>query len=71
MRKLLRDCFIVLRKYKGKTKLVLVDRLRSYEGFIKKYLSKNGHFPKVGVLNRPKYMKEQQGFLTYGPIRCR
>ena len=62
----LKKLFSRLKKYRGKTKLVLVDGLKSYESMIKKYLSKNGHFPNVGVLNKSKYMKEQQGFLTYG-----
>lgn len=62
----LKNLFFRLKKYRGKTKLVLVDALRSYENLIKKYLSKNGHFPSVGVINKSKYMKQQQGFLTYG-----
>jgi IS1 family transposase len=62
----LRNLFSRLKKYRGKTKLVLVDGLKSYKHLIMKYLGKNGHPPKVGVLNKSKYMKEQQGFLTYG-----
>jgi IS1 family transposase len=60
----LKKLFNYLKRYRGRTKLVLVDALRSYENLIKKYLSRNGHFPKVRIINKSKYMKEQQGFLT-------
>ena len=62
----LEKLFKRLKKYRGKTKLILVDGLKSYKHLIMRHLAKNGHPPKVGVLNKSKYMKEQQGFLTYG-----
>jgi len=55
-----------LARFRGKTKLVLVDGLKSYKRLIKKYLTKNGHPPAVGVINKSKYSQHKKGFLTYG-----
>ena len=62
----LEKLFNRLKKYRGKVKLVLVDGCRMFEGAIKKFLSKNGHMPTTGVINKSKYKKELKGFLTYG-----
>jgi IS1 family transposase len=55
-----------LQKYRGKTKLVLVDGLKNYETMIRKYLVKTRYHPFVGVLNKSKYSKKLNGFVTYG-----
>lgn len=55
-----------LSKYRGKVKLVLVDGCKMYETAVKKFLSKNGHMPTMGVINKSKYKKKLNGFLTYG-----
>lgn len=62
----LEKLFKRLSRYRGKVKLVLVDGCRMFEGAIKKFLSKNGHMPITGVINKSKYKKNLNGFLTYG-----
>lgn len=62
----LEKLFKRLSRYRGKVKLVLVDGCRMFEGAIKRFLSKNGHMPTTGVINKSKYKKELNGFLTYG-----
>jgi IS1 family transposase len=62
----LEKLFKRLKPYRGKVKLVMVDGYKNYETLIKKYLAKNGHMPTTGVINKSKYKKELNGFLTYG-----
>lgn len=62
----LRKLFERLKQYRGKVKLVMVDGYKNYQKLIKKYLSKNGHMPVTGVINKSKYVKKLNGFLTYG-----
>jgi len=52
--------------YRSKVKLIMIDGYKNYETLIKKYLSKNGHMPNTGVINKSRYVKELDGFLTYG-----
>lgn len=61
----LEKLFKRLSKYRGKVKLVMVDGYLNYKNLIKKYLSKNGHMPTTGVINKSKYVPELSGFLTY------
>lgn len=62
----LEKLFKRLSKYRGKVELVLVDGCKLFEGAIKKFLSRNGHMPMTGVINKSKYKKKLNGFLTYG-----
>lgn len=62
----LEKLFKPLKPYRGKVKLVLVDGCKMFESVIKKFLAKNGHMPTTGVINKSKYKKELNGFLTYG-----
>lgn len=62
----LEKLFKRLSKYRGKVKLVLVDGCKMFEAAVKKFLGKNGHMPTTGVINKSKYKKELNGFLTYG-----
>lgn len=62
----LEKLFKRLSKYRGKVKLVLVDGCRMFEGAIKRFLAKNGHMPTTGILNKSKWSKKLNGFVTYG-----
>jgi IS1 family transposase/transposase-like protein len=55
-----------LEKYRGKVKLVLVDGCKMYKTAVKRFLGKNGHMPLTGVINKSKYSKKLNGFVTYG-----
>lgn len=61
----LEKLFKRLSKYRGKTKFVMIDGYKNYQTLIKKYLSKNGHMPLTGVINKSKYVPKLQGFFTY------
>lgn len=61
----LEKLFKRLSKYRGKTRLVMIDGYKNYQTLIKKYLSKNGHMPLTGVINKSKYVPKLQGFFTY------
>lgn len=62
----LEKLFKRLKRYRGKVKLVLVDGCKMFEGVIKRFLAKNGHMPTTGVLNKSKWSKKLNGFVTYG-----
>lgn len=62
----LEGLFERLKRYRGKVKLVLVDGCRMFEGVIKRFLGKNGHMPTTGVINKSKWSKKLNGFVTYG-----
>jgi IS1 family transposase len=53
-----------LKKYKGKTELVLIDAYKGYEKFIEKYLTDGEKKPLTGVINKSQYTKTE-GFVTY------
>lgn len=55
-----------LQKYRMKVELVIVDGYRPFKNVIKKYLGKTRFKPITGVVNKSKYVKELNGFLTYG-----
>lgn len=61
----LEKLFKRLSKYRGKIKLAMVDGYKNYATLIKKYLSKNGHMPTTGVINKSKYVPKLQGFFTF------
>lgn len=58
--------FSRMQKYRCKIKLVLIDGFKPYKKVVSKYLGKKKFRPTTGVLNKSKYMKNQNGFLTYG-----
>jgi len=60
----LEELFKKLKKYKGKTELVLIDAYRGYEKFVEKYLSDGEKKPLTGVINKSQYTKTE-GFVTY------
>lgn len=61
----LEKLFKRLKPYRGKVRLVMVDGYKNYETLIKKHLSKNGHMPTTGVINKSKYVPKLEGFFTY------
>ena len=61
----LEKLFKRISRYRGKVKLVMVDGYKNYRTLIKKYLSKNGHMPTTGVINKSKYIPKLNGFFTY------
>ena len=48
-----------MKKYKGKTEMVLIDAYKGYEKFIEKYLTDSEKKPLTGVINKSQY------FVTY------
>jgi IS1 family transposase len=60
----LEERFKKLKKYKGKTELVLIDAYKGYGKFIEKYLTDGEKKPLTGVINKLQYTKTE-GFVTY------
>ncbi len=60
----LEKVFKKLKKYKGKTELVLIDAYKRYEKFNEKYLADGGKEPLMGVINKAQYTK------TEGLVTC-
>lgn len=60
----LEELFKKLKKYRGKTELVLIDAYKGYEKFIEKYLTDGEKKPLTGVINKSQYTKTE-GFVTY------
>lgn len=53
-------------EYKESIELILVDGYKGYERLIRKYLSCGSKKPSTGVINKSKYCKNDNGFVTYG-----
>jgi IS1 family transposase len=60
----LEELFKKLKKYKGKTELVLIGAYKGYGKFIEKYHTDGEKKPLTGVINKSQYTKTE-GFLTY------
>jgi transposase-like protein/IS1 family transposase len=63
--KTLDKLFRRLQKYRTKIKLVMIDGYKGFEKLIRKYLCKKRFHPLTGVINKSKYVKELNGYLTY------
>ena len=51
--------------YRGKVDLVVIDGYEGYKKFVKKYLGKKRRKPITGVINKSKFDKNSNKFLTY------
>jgi transposase-like protein/IS1 family transposase len=60
----LEKVFKKLKKYKGKTEMVLIDAYKGYGKFIEKYLTDGEKKLRTGVINKSQYTK-MEGFVTY------
>jgi len=62
----LEKLFKRLSKYRGKVKLVMIDGYKNYKKLVRKYLGKTRFKPLTGVINKSKWSKKLNGFVTYG-----
>jgi IS1 family transposase len=62
----LEKLFKRLSRYRTKIKLCLIDGYKGYEDLIRKYLGRTRNKPLTGVINKSKWSKKMNGFLTYG-----
>lgn len=62
----LEKLFKRLQIYRTKVKLCLIDGYKGYEDLIRKYLGRTRNKPLTGVINKSKWCKKTNGFLTYG-----
>lgn len=62
----LEKLFKKLSVYRTKIKLCLIDGYKGYEDLIRKYLGRTRNKPLTGVINKSKWSKKTNSFVTYG-----